>query len=227
MDVSPLNAVDTGLNNIKKSDPNSDYMGKETFLKLLVAQLENQDPLSPMDNLEFTSQLAQFSSLEQLTDINKNIESLQAYQSTTNNAQAVSLIDKVITASGNSISVNNGTADEIMFELEGNAAGIIVSIYDSADNLINIIRGGNQNGGMNKVAWDGTDNAGKTVPDGLYTFEVLAADVNQDPVEVKTFLTGNVDRVIFKNNTPYLLTGNSEVPLENVVSVSKKNEITR
>jgi len=227
MEISPVNAVDTGLNNIKKSDPNSDYMGKETFLKLLVAQLENQDPLSPMDNLEFTSQLAQFSSLEQLTDINKNIESLQAYQSTTNNAQAVSLIDKVITASGNSINVNNGTADEIMFELEGNAAGIIVSIYDSADNLINIIRGGNQNGGMNKVAWNGTDNAGKTVPDGLYTFEVLAADVNQDPVEVKTFLTGNVDRVIFKNNTPYLLTGNSEVPLENVVSVSKKNEITR
>ncbi len=227
MDVSPLNAVDTGLNNIKKYDPNSDYMGKETFLKLLVAQLENQDPLSPMDNLEFTSQLAQFSSLEQLTDINKNIEALQAYQSATNNAQAVSLIDKVITASGNSINVNNGTADEIMFELEGNAAGIIVSIYDSADNLINIIRGGNQNAGMNKVAWDGTDNAGRAAPDGLYTFEVLAADVNQDPVEVKTFLTGTVDRVIFKNNTPYLLTGNSEVPLENVVSVSKKNEITR
>ena len=86
--------------------PDKTTLGKDDFLKLFVAQLENQDPLSPMESTEFTAQLAQFSSLEQLTNANQNLEYLLMYQSSMNNAEAVNFIGNTVKASGNSISRN-------------------------------------------------------------------------------------------------------------------------
>src|SRR5210317_754089 len=81
----------------------SNVMGKDDFLNLLITQLQNQDPLKPTDSTEFTAQLAQFSSLEQLGNVNENLKQLQDFQASINNSQAVSLIGKEITATGNSL----------------------------------------------------------------------------------------------------------------------------
>ena len=83
-------------------------LGKDDFLKLFVAQLQNQDPLSPMESTEFTSQLAQFSSLEQLTNVNQNLDYLLMYQSSMNNAEAINFIGSTVKASGSSIGVKDG-----------------------------------------------------------------------------------------------------------------------
>ncbi|MGD8888475.1 MAG: flagellar hook capping FlgD N-terminal domain-containing protein, partial [Desulfobacterales bacterium] len=81
----------------------SETLDKDDFLNLLITQLQNQDPLKPTDSVEFTAQLAQFSSLEQLSNVNENLKLLQNFQASINNSQAVALIGKEITAKGNSI----------------------------------------------------------------------------------------------------------------------------
>src|SRR5512143_1369392 len=86
----------------------SKAMGKDAFLKLLITQLQHQDPLNPADSTEFTSQLAQFSSLEQLSNVNDNLTTLKLYQASINNAQAVSFIGKDIVAKGKTLQVTSG-----------------------------------------------------------------------------------------------------------------------
>ena len=80
------------------STTQSNVMGKDDFLNLLITQLQNQDPLNPTDSTEFTAQLAQFSSLEQLGNVNENLTELKHFQASINNSQAVALIGKAITA---------------------------------------------------------------------------------------------------------------------------------
>ena len=86
----------------------SKVLDKDAFLELLITQLQNQDPLNPTDSVEFTAQLAQFSSLEQLNNVNDNLEQLQNFQASINNSQAVALIGKDITANGNFLQLTNG-----------------------------------------------------------------------------------------------------------------------
>src|SRR5512139_3118227 len=86
----------------------SKAMGKDAFLTLLIAQLQHQDPLNPADSTEFTAQLAQFSSLEQLSTINENLDALKLYQASGNNAQAVSFIGKNIVSKGQTLPVTSG-----------------------------------------------------------------------------------------------------------------------
>ena len=114
-------------------------MDKDAFLNLLVTQLQNQDPLNPTDSVEFTAQLAQFSSLEQLSNVNDNLEQLQNYQASINNSQAVSLIGKDITAKGNALQLKDGGPAGCNFSLDGSAAIVTISLYDSTGEFVMIL----------------------------------------------------------------------------------------
>ena len=220
MSVTGLENVSSGINPTSSSGNN--ILGKDDFLNLLVTQLQHQDPLSPMDSAEFTSQLAQFSSLEQMNNINTNLEVLQLYQASINNSQAVGFIGKTIKALGNSIGVADGVADQIHFELAENASSVIAHIYDSHKNLVKTIQPGGLNAGEQSVEWDATDNDGNKVPDGTYTFEMIATDTDAKPVSVTTLITASVSGVAFKDNITYLLAGNQEIPIGSVFEVMEK-----
>jgi len=218
MSVTGLENVSSGVNSTSGSGSN--ILGKDDFLNLLVTQLQHQDPLSPMESAEFTSQLAQFSSLEQMSNVNKNLEVLQLYQASINNSQAVDFIGKTIKAQGNSIGVSDGVADQVHFELAENASDTIIHIYDSDKKLVKTIQAGGLNAGEQSVEWDATDNDGNKVLDGSYTFEVVATDTGGNPVSAKTLITATVSGVSFKNGTTYLMAGNQEIPIGSVFSVS-------
>jgi len=220
MPVTGLENVSSGVNPTSNSESN--ILGKDAFLKLLVTQLRHQDPLSPMESAEFTSQLAQFSSLEQMSNVNTNLELLQLYQASINNSQAVGFIGKTIKALGNSIGVADGVADQIHFELAENASAVIAHIYDSHRNLVKTIQSGGLNAGEQSVEWDATDNDGNKVPDGTYTFEVIATDTDANPVSATTLITAPVSGVSFKDGTTYLLAGNQEIPIGSVFEVMEK-----
>ena len=96
MDVNALSAT-AGTAAASTAAAASKTMGKEAFLKLLITQLQYQDPMNPADSTEFTAQLAQFSSLEQLSNVNENLNTLKLYQASMNNSQAVSFIGKLKT----------------------------------------------------------------------------------------------------------------------------------
>jgi flagellar basal-body rod modification protein FlgD len=131
-------------------------------------------------------------------------------------------IGKTIKALGNSVGVAESVADKIHFELAENASDVIAHIYDSHRNLVKTIQPGGLNAGEQSVEWDATDNDGNKVPDGTYTFEVIATDTDQKPVSVTTIITALVSGVAFKDNITYLLAGNQEITIGSVFEVMEK-----
>ncbi len=214
-----------GLENVASSGnqitatSNNDVMGKADFLHLLVAQLEAQDPLNPMDSTGFTAQLAQFSSLEQLQNINMTLGDIGTSQSVLTSSQAVGFIGKTITALGDSVDVTSGMSQGIEFTLSQPAAELYVQVYDQIGNFIRQIDVGQLEAGQHEVAWDGVDYLGGQVPDGTYSYEVSAVDESGNSVTATTFASGTVTGVSYKDGVAYLQCGNREIPMGNVVSV--------
>jgi len=192
-------------------------LGKDEFLKMLIAQLQNQDPLNPMDGTDFTAQLAQFSSLEQLTNMNTNLETLTSNQMMTNQVQSVSLLGKEVQASGNVLHVDGGAVD-ICYSLAEAAAEGEVSIYNERGVLVETIQLGSQATGPNSLTWDGNG-----VENGEYTFEVSATNQSGGAVDVDTFIQGLVTGVNFQDGRSSVMIGEWEVPFEDVVSVEDGN----
>ena len=197
----------------------SKELDRDAFLSLLITQLQNQDPLNPTDSVEFTAQLAQFSSLEQLGNVNENLEQLQNFQASINNSQAVALIGKEITANGNSLILASGQPAGCDFKLDGDASMVVVSIYDHTGEFVNSFESQNLTTGQHTLFWDGTDQNGTPVASGNYTFEVMAADANGNNIQTTTFFSGKVNKVIFENNTTYLISEDQRVALGDVIEV--------
>ncbi len=196
---------------------------QDDFLKLLIAQLQNQDPLQPMDNQQFAVQLATFNSLEQLISINDKIGSLQTSQGATNQFNAASLIGKSITSNGNTVSLQPGSPSSIAYQLGANASRVVVNVLDTSGALVRQILAGAQSAGDQSVQWDGKDAAGNAAPAGLYSFEVNAFDANGKQVTASGRIEGTVTGVKLDGSEPLLEIGALQVPLSAVASVSTPN----
>ncbi|MCX7046222.1 MAG: flagellar hook assembly protein FlgD [Candidatus Sumerlaeota bacterium] len=194
-------------------------MGKDEFMKLLVAQLTNQDPLSPADPKDFAAQLAQFSSLEQQMNMNATLSNLAALESSINSAQAASFIGKEITALGKSVSLKNGQGAAIHYELAGDARTVRIQISDASGKTVRTIEAGAKSSGDQQTAWDGKDDAGATAPNGVYTFSITAKDSQDKAVDVSTFSSGIVDGITFDQGITYLNVGGQMVQLGDVMEI--------
>lgn len=195
-------------------------MGKDQFLTLLLAQLKNQDPLSPMENSDFTAQMAQFSSLEQLFNVNDNLEGLQTLAASQNGTQALNLIGKEIEASGDSVHVGtDGSVSPISFEMPGDANNVTVSIFDENEQLVNVIEAGSLSAGGQTVEWNGRNNNGAPVKSGLYSYTVNAIDGTGDVLTVDTFTRGIVDAISMKNGITLLHVGGQRFMMSDIKQV--------
>jgi len=197
-------------------------IGKEEFLELLVAQLTHQDPLNPMEGTEFTAQLAQFSSLEQLIRVNDNLGSLTNLEDAITQSQSVDMIGKQILAEGNTIAMTNGISSNIIFDLDKPTDSASINVFDADGALVSVFDTAELQAGQNKVAFAGFDKAGNPLPDGLYTFKISALDAEEKAVSVTTFSSGIVTGVnIAKDGGTNLQIGTTEFPLASVVQVSE------
>ncbi len=196
---------------------------QDDFLKLLIAQLQNQDPLQPMDNQQFAVQLATFNSLEQLIGINNKLGSLQTSQGATNQFNAASLIGKAITSNGNTLNLQTGNPTAISYQLAANASRVVVNVQDSSGALVRQMIAGAQNAGDQSVLWDGKDASGNPAPAGLYNFEVNAFDLNGKQVQASGHIKGTVTGVRLDGSEPVLELGSLQVPLSAVTSVGTAN----
>ncbi len=196
---------------------------KDDFLKLLVVQLQNQDPLNPASNQEFASQLAQFSSLEQLMGMNKalgeNLEINGFIANSLNNSIATTFIGKEVHAVGNQVHLSEEGDLEIRFNQERASAETLVNIYNSAGTMVRSLDLGAMPGGGVGVEWDGKDESGERLPEGSYYVEVLASDYDSNRIATVTFMMGLVTGVRYFDNRALLLVGEEEVALENVIEV--------
>lgn len=192
---------------------------QDDFLKLLIAQLQNQDPLHPMDNQEFAAQLATFNSLGQLIDINQKLGAMQTAQASANQFNATSMIGKEIITNANSVSLPVDSSAKIAYQLGGNAARVVVNVYSDAGALVRQVSAGAQSSGENHIEWDGKDAAGRRLPGGLYHFEVNAFDLNGRKVAATGRLQGIVTGVNLSGSEPVLEVSGAEVPISDVIGV--------
>ena len=218
-----LNSVTTGT--VQPAASQAPVLGKDDFLHLLITQLQNQDPLNPADATEFTAQLAQFSSLEQLNNVNDNLEQLQNFQASSNNSQAVSLLGKEITAKGNFLQLTAGESIGCDYSLDRDAATVVATVYDSAGGFVTSFASQNIVAGQHVLSWDGMDKDGNPALDGSYTVEILAADADGQKIKSETFFTGLVDKVTFENNTPFLISGDQKIAVGDVIKVATPQNV--
>jgi len=194
-------------------------LGKEDFLRLLVAQLSAQDPLNPMDSTEFTAQLAQFSALEQMTNVNKTLEELVAAQQAMGNSSMISLIGKLVDIPGNSFEYTQGETTNLTYTLGGEAGSTKIEIYNSAGGLVNTLNGPGAEG-SNLTTWNGLDSQGSPVPSGFYTFKIQATDSAGKFVTAETFTTGLVTDVLFEEGGAFAVVNGQKLPAEQITRVS-------
>jgi flagellar basal-body rod modification protein FlgD len=206
-----------------KSQDNS-VMGKDDFLTLLVAQLQHQDPLNPAESTEFTAQLAQFSSLEQLQNIESTLSGFEVYQSTLNNIQSSGFIGKTVTATGSMFGVNGGNPDPIRFDLVNDADSVYIQVYDKFGGFVTDIQAGARQAGEQQMAWDGRDSNGAAVADGAYTFTVMAMNTDGTIVSSNSYTTGIVTGVDYKTGATNLLINDREVPISSVIRIEETGD---
>lgn len=173
----------------------SSVLGKDEFLKLLVVQLQNQDPLNPLDDKEFIAQLAQFSSLEQMSNVASGIEALTETVSRQDSLSAVSYIGKNVVANGNTVSKLDSGTTPVYFTLNGAAAAVSVNIYDQNRNIVRTETLNSMQAGEYTFSWDGLDYNGKTADNGQYKVYFAAVDANDRAVLVDTKVVGTITGV--------------------------------
>ena len=195
-------------------------LGKDDFMKILVAQLQAQDPMAPMEGQEFASQLAQFSSLEQLTNVNSNLEASQAFDLAMSNSAALALIGKNVDAPGNTIDLKSGEVENLSFSLDGEAAEVGIDIFDSTGAKVSTVNLGAQKSGLGKYVWSGTDSSGALLPSGNYTFNITASKSAGNFVPVKTFAAGLATDVVFENGKAFAIVNGQKLAVNEVSKVS-------
>ena len=198
-------------------------LGKDDFMKLMIAQLKYQDPMNPMESTEFSAQLAQFSSLEQLSNLNENvtqrIEANYYLTQSINNTMTATLIGKEVKVAGNEFS-NKGQGEVTLgFNLSAAPSKVTIKIYNEAGQVVKTIDDMNFKAGDNKLSWDFTDNDGNELPEGKYRFEVEAAGYGEEKLTVNAFMLGIINSVKYTENGAVLSVNGDDYQLSDILEI--------
>ena len=192
-------------------------ISKIDFMTLLVAQIQNQDPLSPMDNAQFTSQITEFTQLEQLETMNSNLEENLIVGQAINNTAMLGLVGKQVTVEGDGVTLTDGKASETVIAA-ADAGTAIIQVKD-ADGKVVRTYPAVVDAGLNSVTWDGKLDDGKLAGDGEYTVSVTVTDGEND-VDFTTLMTGPVQGLRYVNNAAVVMVGGHEYYVSDIYKVS-------
>lgn len=194
-------------------------MGKDEFLKLLTFQLQNQDPMNPMEQGKMTGELAQFSQLEQLSNLNQKFDGMNKNQSLQDKYFAASFVGKKVVTAGSTLKLNDeGASAPVLFKLEGDASKVMVRILDEKNQTVGEIWKEGMSGGSHEVMWDGVTLDGQAAAKGNYKAYVKAWSADGLEIPAKTHATGTVTSVSFEEGEPVLTVDGQKVYLRDVSS---------
>ncbi len=218
-----VNTIDNQFQTFTPAAKGGQNMDKDAFLELMIAQLKNQDPLDPMDGTEYASQLAQFTSLEQLTNLNesmnKSIEADYFLSQSINNTLTATLIgNDVKLASPTLHNVGQDNA-EFGYTLPVDASKVTVKIYNEHGALIKTIEKENTPSGDHKLSWDFFDDNGNKVPQGKYSFKIEATNAKGEKMNVSSYGVGTIDGVKFGENGTTLIVDGVEYSLADIIEI--------
>jgi flagellar basal-body rod modification protein FlgD len=220
MSIEGVSTVDESVFNLKATG--GDDMGKTEFLKLLTAQLQHQDPMSPQKDADFVAQLAQFSNLEQAMAQNDKLEQLQMSSSALVSSTTTDLIGREVLAKGDIVTIRNGERPApLNYALGENSADVSLRIMNQDGAIVRRVELGNQGAGTHNFSWDGRNDEGDMLPSGMYRVEVMATDANGLSIESSTNVRGVVHGVTFDRGYPELLVGNSRIQPADIIEVKQ------
>lgn len=174
------------------------------FLTMFMKQLQFQDPTNPLQSYELAAQLAQFSSVERLTQVNTNLQTMQSYLASLNNSLMMDMLGKQVVGQSDRVTLNDGQISKGSYKLTVPAT-VTVKITDENGALVRTINVGTQNAGSYDLSWDGKNDAGEAMPNGTYHFEVEAMDSAGKSLDVATTVTGTVYSLRFEDGIPYFI----------------------
>ncbi len=218
-----------GLPLVEEANPytvkESKTLGRDEFLTMFLAQLKHQDPLNPMEGTEFSSQLAQFSSLEQLFNVNENLESLNSAQNGNSVYQVLDLIGKEVDAEGNVLSLEKGKTATGGFYSDA-PVDCNVLIRNEEGYTVRSMYIGKFEPGMHSFEWDGRDQNGNLLESGAYEYSITAIDSSGSSVSVETLLRGVIDRISLNEPEPVLYIGSTAIQLSQILNVNIPEAVT-
>lgn len=193
----------------------------DTFLQLLTTQLQNQDPLDPMDTSQFTEQLVEFASVEQQINENTNLQTLITLQQTSEATQAMNLIGSTVTVSSSSSTLTNGGSASWNLNSPSPATGTVTitnasgqTVYTGTTSL---------NSGNNTYTWNGVGTNGITQAPGTYSLSVTATGATGSAVTVTPQSSGTVTAVNVSQNPPTVTVGGQSYPISSIQSVTNSS----
>lgn len=188
-------------------------LGQDSFLKLLTEQLKNQDPFDPVKNENMVAQMAQFSSVAGISEMNKTLKGMSSALTASNTAQAISYVGKTVLIEGDTAYPNTDGSLNAVLPLESAADDVSVTISDSAGNLIRTLNYGSQNAGDLKIDWDGKTDSGGAAPAGPY---IIKASVKRDGTSVASPVN------VWAPVTSVSLGSNGDTPMLNLAGLGQK-----
>ena len=187
------------------------------FLQLLTKQLQNQDPLNPMDTAQFTQQLVQFSSVEQMINQNKRLDQLINLQSSTNTYAAANFLGKTVAVDSNQLALKDHSGT-FQYKIEHTGDKALLRIADAKGNVV-AIQEANSAVGTYQVNWNGKDAVGNQLPDGLYQISVQYEDTTGKDYSAPITVYGKVDSADVDNGTVSLNVGAANYTIDKVIQI--------
>lgn len=194
----------------------------DNFLTLLTEQLKNQDPLSPMETTEFTSQLVQFTGVEQSILTNTQLEQLVQVQLAGQTLSALSFIGKEISAVGDKASLANREA-QFAYTLRDDAASAAYTIRNANGDVV-FSGQGPVTAGTHQISWNGLDSSNQPSPDGVYSISIEALDADGNPVDAEPGIVGIVTGVESRDGQPVVMIGDLAIYLQEITAVRQPEE---
>ncbi|MGN6580034.1 MAG: flagellar hook capping FlgD N-terminal domain-containing protein [Bordetella sp.] len=183
------------------------------FLTLLTTQLQNQDPTNPMDNMQLTSQLAQISTVEGISNLNTTLQSISSQMGLSQSIDATSFIGKSVLVQGNSIllgtdsTTSSAVTTPFGINLTGAASDVKVNIINSSGAVVNTVDLGSMSAGVYSYDWNGQTSGGTAATNGSYSFSVTATDSSGNAVTADPLTYGQVGSVAYTSSGPVLNLG--------------------
>jgi flagellar basal-body rod modification protein FlgD len=190
------------------STSNKNTLGKEDFLKLLVTQLKNQDPLNPSNSTEFTAQLAQFSSLEELTNLNTSMDKMVTATNNSTKTAALDMIGKEVTYVNSTFTYDKSPV-QLGYTLDGAASQVQLLIQDSNGQPVKTLIGTDLTKGNHTLTWDGKNSNGNAMPSGTYKVIIQAKGIDSEGVAASPFIRSMVSGVDLSSAGTVILNTNA------------------
>jgi flagellar basal-body rod modification protein FlgD len=217
--VSDPNYVDTSK---KPRAVGNNSLDKDAFFKLMLTQMKNQDPTQPMQSHEMAAQLAQFTSLEQLTNMNQSLDAMTKQNQPNANFQALALVGKKISGDSSKLTREKGDKEhDFNFSLGADAQKVTIQIKDLEGKTLRTIEAGGLKKGDNSIRWNGLADDATPARTGEYKFMVEAKATNGSKIAAKTDFNGRITGMNFTNQGPILLVGKQQIKMSDVKRIEE------